>query len=89
MQAENFGTRIAHSAMVGLSGGDMLNWFSELWCRKMHRRAMWPIHGRYICQECLREYPVAWERPATLPEYADPSLRPDNMGLQTTVSLYQ
>lgn len=22
---------------------------------------MWPIHGRYICPDCHREYPVTWE----------------------------
>jgi hypothetical protein len=22
---------------------------------------MWPIHGRYICPDCHREYPVSWE----------------------------
>jgi hypothetical protein len=21
---------------------------------------MWPIHGKYVCPECFREYPVAW-----------------------------
>lgn len=26
----------------------------------MHSKAMWPIHGRYICPDCLREYPVEW-----------------------------
>jgi hypothetical protein len=67
----------------------MWNYFSELWCRKMHTRAMWPIHGRYVCQECLREYPVAWEGPATAQEYADPSLRPPSLDMQTTISLYQ
>ena len=39
----------------------MWNQISELWCKKMHSKAMWPIHGKYICPDCLREYPVAWE----------------------------
>ena len=39
----------------------MRNWISEIWCKTMHTRAMWPIHGRYICPDCLREFPVAWE----------------------------
>jgi len=47
----------------------MMNWISELWCKKMHTKAMWPIHGRYICPQCLRTYPVVWadqplDRPA-------------------------
>jgi hypothetical protein len=39
----------------------MKNWISTLWCKTMHGRAMWPIHGKYICPDCLREYPVFWE----------------------------
>ena len=53
----------------------MLNRISELWCRKMHTRAMWPIHGKYICRDCMREYTVTWEGPASASEYADPELR--------------
>jgi len=53
----------------------MLSRISELWCRKMHSRAMWPIHGKYICQDCMREYAVTWEGPASVSEYADPGLR--------------
>jgi hypothetical protein len=39
----------------------MWNRIADLWCRKMHNEAMWPIHGKYVCKRCLREYPVAWE----------------------------
>jgi hypothetical protein len=42
----------------------MWNQMSQWWCRKMHSKAMWPIHGRYICPDCQREYPVAWEAAA-------------------------
>jgi hypothetical protein len=42
---------------------------SQWWCKKMHSKAMWPIHGRYICPDCHREYPVSWEAPATEAEY--------------------
>jgi len=52
----------------------MRNRISELWCKRMHSQPMWPIHGKYICSQCLREYPVAWEGPASPAEYA-PSLR--------------
>ena len=41
----------------------------------MHNQAMWPIHGKYICPQCLQEYPVAWEAPVTTAAYADPALR--------------
>jgi len=39
----------------------MLTWIVNTWCKRVHRRAMWPIHGKYICSKCLREYPVSWE----------------------------
>jgi hypothetical protein len=67
----------------------MLNWISELWCKRMHSGAMWPIHGKYICPDCLREYPVVWERSAKAEEYADPSLQPAALPIGSTVSLYQ
>jgi hypothetical protein len=47
----------------------MLNRIADLWCQKMHREAMWPIHGRYVCRRCLREHAVNWEGPATPQEY--------------------
>jgi len=37
--------------------------FGVLWCDLMHDAPMWPIHGRYICSRCLRQHPVAWDRP--------------------------
>jgi len=60
----------------------MLNRISELWCRKMHSRAMWPIHGRYICPDCLREYRVEWEGPAKPEEYAHPASQPRSLVTQ-------
>jgi hypothetical protein len=44
----------------------MKNWMERLerfWCAKMHGRPMWPVHGRYQCAICLREFPVAFEHP--------------------------
>lgn len=38
----------------------MFERLGQWWCKKMHRRAMWPIHGRYVCKKCLREYPITW-----------------------------
>jgi hypothetical protein len=67
----------------------MMNWISGLWCKKMHSGAMWPIHGRYICPDCLREYPVAWEGHAKAEEYADPALQPAAVRISSTVTLYQ
>ncbi len=67
----------------------MINWISEFWCKKMHNGAMWPIHGKYICSQCLREYRLNWEGPADPTEYADPSLRPSRVRLGSTVSVTQ
>jgi hypothetical protein len=39
----------------------MWNRIADLWCRKMHTDAMWPIHGKYVCKRCMREHPVEWE----------------------------
>ena len=54
----------------------------------MHNRAMWPIHGKYICPQCLREHRVNWEGPAQAEEYADPKLRPQ-IPMTSTVSVLQ
>ena len=48
----------------------IFTWIKRVWCKLFHRRAMWPMHGRYICPKCLQEYLVYWEddvlrKPAT------------------------
>ena len=40
---------------------EFLNTIERIWCETMHDRVMWPIHGRYLCSTCLREYPVAFD----------------------------
>jgi hypothetical protein len=40
---------------------DFMNRIEELWCTNMHSNVMWPIHGKYRCGSCLREYPVGFE----------------------------
>lgn len=67
----------------------MLNWISQVWCKTTHGQAMWPIHGKYICRKCLREYPVSWERPVLASEYADPSLSNARIAMSSTPSLVQ
>jgi len=66
-----------------------MNRISEFWCKRMHSRAMWPIHGKYICPQCLREYRVKWEGPAGEEEYADPRLRNQVIPMSSTVSVLQ
>jgi hypothetical protein len=46
---------------------------SELWCRSMHNKAMWPMHGKYICPDCLREHPVVWDDIPQASETAQPA----------------
>jgi hypothetical protein len=60
----------------------MMDWISGLWCRNLHDQAMWPIHGKYVCPRCLREYPVSWEGLPKRTEYADPGLQ--NAGIPAT-----
>lgn len=55
----------------------MWNRITQAWCKTMHAQAMWPIHGKYTCPQCFREYPVTWEGLPSAAEYADPALRTD------------
>lgn len=32
----------------------------RLWCRMAHRSVFHPMHGKYVCGVCLREWPVPW-----------------------------
>jgi hypothetical protein len=36
------------------------SFIGRAWCRAVHKRTMWPIHGEYECSTCLRRYPVMW-----------------------------
>jgi len=45
---------------------------SEAWCKSMHSKAMWPMHGKYTCPDCFREFPVEWAEMPTGPEAAEP-----------------
>ncbi len=37
------------------------SFIGRAWCRAMHDRPMWPIHGEYECSTCLRRYRVPWD----------------------------
>jgi hypothetical protein len=39
----------------------------QIWCENMHTATMWPIHGKYRCGTCLREYRVAFDEVAEMP----------------------
>ena len=43
---------------------DFIDRVQGLWCESMHERTMWPIHGKYRCAVCLREYAVGFEETA-------------------------
>ena len=40
---------------------DLMNRIETIWCEQMHSSVMWPIHGKYRCGSCLREYSVPFE----------------------------
>lgn len=54
----------------------MIDWIRSTWCKSMHSQVMWPMHGKYICPRCLREFPVAWEGPVVAAGYAGVSSHP-------------
>jgi hypothetical protein len=41
--------------------------------------AMWPIHGKYICKRCLREYTVTWEGPVAPGEHSSAPMENENV----------
>jgi hypothetical protein len=43
------------------------NGMGALWCSLMHDAPMWPIHGRYQCRTCGRQYPVPWAESKSAP----------------------
>lgn len=47
----------------------------RLWCRMAHRNVFHPMHGKYICGVCLREWPVPWAATATDKQ---PGLKPEH-----------
>lgn len=44
-----------------------------IWCETMHSRTMWPIHGKYRCADCLREFEVPFEQLEAQAAYVRPS----------------
>ena len=53
----------------------MWNRMTVWWCKTMHAGAMWPVNGKYICPDCLREFPVIWESVPATSEYPQPAER--------------
>ena len=39
----------------------LFNQLGTWWCMRMHSTAMWPLHGKYRCRTCLREFAVEFE----------------------------
>lgn len=65
----------------------MFDRIATMWCRKMHTHAMWPIHGKYTCRQCLRQYRVVWEGLPGPTEYADPALKNAGIPIRVDVPL--
>ena len=59
----------------GAQGVYMWDRISEVWCKSMHSKAMWPMHGKYTCPDCFREFPVEW---AELPNGTEVSAPPND-----------
>ena len=38
-----------------------IDYISSVWCALFHSDVMWPIHGHYVCRQCLRQFPIPWE----------------------------
>ena len=47
---------------AGLGGEKVLSQLQSridtAWCNLMHESIMWPVHGRYECRSCGRQYPA-------------------------------
>jgi len=54
-----------------------LSTIGRVWCKAMHNRPMWPIHGEYECSTCLRRYRVPWEA-QPVAERLEPARQPVN-----------
>jgi hypothetical protein len=39
----------------------MIEFVLRHWCHSFHKKVFRPVCGKYICAECLREWPVKWE----------------------------
>ena len=48
------------------------------WCRMAHNNVFHPVHGKYICGVCLREWPVPWGEPNEPKKSAYASLTPQS-----------
>ena len=40
----------------------MIDRIGRFFCRKFHRRISRPVHHKYVCLVCLREFKVDWDR---------------------------
>ena len=58
----------AKRPILNKGGEEMLERLREHWCKEFHNRTTWPIHGRYACLECGREFSVPWETSAAKPK---------------------
>jgi hypothetical protein len=47
----------------------MFKTMGEFWCKLLHDRPNWPIHGRYACRVCGRSYAVPWEFTTLSPDF--------------------
>lgn len=57
-------------------GDKLMETLAKVWCSLVHDSPMWPMHGRYECRVCGREYPVEWSETAAKERPGRRELRP-------------
>lgn len=63
----------------------MFQRIGKFWCKTMHKQALWPIHGRYLCTRCLREHKVEWENPSWPAQPASEPARDRRVSIASTL----
>jgi hypothetical protein len=51
---------------------DWIQRLGSFWCRHAHSAVMWPIHGRYQCRICGRQFPVPFDTRAEASSLREP-----------------
>jgi len=57
-----------------------MNWLLNLWCKQFHNKPMNPIHGKYTCFQCQREFPCHWEIQSKMLNQETPARAGDFIG---------
>lgn len=58
---EKCGLRLKRRSVMRNKVFKIIDLAGRLWCGLMHDQITWPIHGRYRCRTCWREYHVRFD----------------------------